>query len=383
MYSSRVFCRQLAAIGALFFATAAVSPVGSQEPAPASAAPRTARVAPTDGAAAADPGLERLGERIADVLSRQGGRRSMPGRPGLRDLVIRVKAAPSESAREGASRRGAVHGQRAGTGNDAEADAAGAHAPATDGRAGAGHVREPGGAAAGHGPPRAHAHAHAHWSYQGETGPEHWASLSPQYTACGDGTRQSPIDIRDGLKVELASLAFDYQPGAFSVLDNGHTIQVVPAPGNVMQTLGRRWTLLQLHFHHPAEERVDGRGFEMVAHLVHRDDDGQLAVVAVLIEAGDAHPGLQAVFNDLPLERGQTQPGSGTHDPSSWLPQQRGYFAFMGSLTTPPCTEGVLWLVLKQPLQVSRAQLTLFARLYPMNARPLQAAGDRRIKESN
>ncbi|WP_293501811.1 carbonic anhydrase [Roseateles sp.] len=224
-----------------------------------------------------------------------------------------------------------------------------------------------------------------HWGYTGEAGPEHWAELAPENRLCAVGTRQSPIDIREGLAVDLERIAFDYHPGSFSVLDNGHTIQVNVAPGSGLSVMGRRYELQQFHFHRPSEERVNGKLFDMVAHLVHKDAQGRLAVVAVLLERGGddmAHPVIQAVWGNLPLEKGEDLPAQGQIDPSQLLPEQRGYYTYMGSLTTPPCSEGVLWMVLRQPVALSGPQLDVFARLYPMNARPLQAGSGRLIKES-
>ena len=239
-------------------------------------------------------------------------------------------------------------------------------------------------------PPAADAHAAAkatehlpHWSYDGAGAPDKWASLDPANATCANGKRQSPIDIRDGIAVNLESVKFDYQPTAFRVLDNGHTVQVNLAAGNSIEVMGRRYELLQFHFHRPSEERVNGKGFDMVAHLVHRDAEGRLAVVAVLLTKGAAQPVLQAVWNSLPLERNEEQAAPASLDLQRLLPEDQRYYTYMGSLTTPPCSEGVLWVVLKAPMQVSAEQIAVFAKLYPMNARPLQGRSGRLIKESN
>lgn len=222
-----------------------------------------------------------------------------------------------------------------------------------------------------------------HWSYDGASGPQAWARLKPEFAKCGSGSRQSPIDIRDGIRVDLDPVRFDYQPSAFSVLDNGHTVQVNVAPGNSIEVMGRRFELVQFHFHRPSEERIDGRAFDMVVHLVHKGADGRLAVVAVLLERGSAQPQVQAVWNNLPLERGDEVSASAAIDLAGLLPEDRRYFVYMGSLTTPPCSEGVLWMVMQQPMGISAQQIGIFARLYPMNARPIQQASGRLIKQSN
>lgn len=225
-------------------------------------------------------------------------------------------------------------------------------------------------------------HAHIHWSYDGEGGPENWARLDPKNTLCASGQRQSPIDIREGIKVDLEPIKFDYKPSLFRIVDNGHTVQVAVGEGRITLT-GKTYELIQFHFHKPAEEKINGKGFDMVAHLVHRADDGQLAVVAVLMEKGLENPFIQTLWNYLPLERNQeVMPPSPAVDLSTFLPASRNYYTYMGSLTTPPCTEGVLWLVMRQPVQVSAEQIGIFSRLYRNNARPIQSASGRLIKES-
>jgi carbonic anhydrase len=232
-------------------------------------------------------------------------------------------------------------------------------------------------------PEAAHEVHPAHWDYAGSGGPESWGQMKPEFLKCSTGTRQSPIDIRDGIKVNLDAVQFDYKPSGFRVIDNGHTVQVNVAAGNSIEVMGRRYELVQFHFHRPSEERIDGRQFDMVVHLVHKDIDGRLAVIAVLLERGSALPVVQSVWNNLPLEKGDEVAARGALNLNDLLPAERNYFTYMGSLTTPPCSEGVLWMVMKQPVQISADQIGIFARLYPMNARPIQSASGRLIKESN
>lgn len=221
-----------------------------------------------------------------------------------------------------------------------------------------------------------------HWSYAGDTGPDAWASLDPANITCRNGKRQSPIDIRDGIKVDQEALVIEYQPSYFRIIDNGHTIQVSYGQGSRLSAMGRTYELLQFHFHRPSEERIDGRAFDMVMHLVHRDLEGHLAVLAVLLKEGRPNQLVQTLWNNLPLERNQDYAPNATIQIADVLPANLDYYAYMGSLTTPPCTEGVLWLVLKQPVEVSREQIAIFSRFYANNARPLQPANDRVIKES-
>ena len=239
----------------------------------------------------------------------------------------------------------------------------------------------------GHGASPAEAIAHAthvaHWSYGGEGGPAEWGKLRPDFSTCAKGQRQSPIDIRGGVKVDLEPIKFNYRATGFNVLDNGHTVQANLGYGNSIEVAGRRYDLVQFHFHRPSEERINGRQFDMVAHLVHKDPEGRLAVVAVLMDQGKQHPMVQLVWNSLPLEKNDELQSPVPLDMNLLLPEDRRYYTYMGSLTTPPCSEGVLWLVLKQPAQLSAEQLAVFTKLYPMNARPIQQASGRMVKESN
>ena len=251
-------------------------------------------------------------------------------------------------------------------------------------------VRRPVVSAAAHGEPAAAvapaahaAPAHApHWDYQGAAGPESWGALQAEFSKCSVGTRQSPIDIRDGVKVQLDAVQFDYKPSGFRVIDNGHTVQVNLAPGNSIEVTGRRYDLLQFHFHRPSEERINGRQFDMVAHLVHKDVEGRLAVVAVLLDRGSAHAVVQSVWNNLPLEKGEEVPAKTSLDMNALLPADRSYYTYEGSLNMPPCTEGVTWFVLKQPLMASAGQIRGFTAQHSVNARPVQPLNGRQVRVS-
>ena len=230
--------------------------------------------------------------------------------------------------------------------------------------------------------PATHTENHVHWSYEGAGAPNAWAALLPEYKLCGTGKRQSPIDIRDGIKVDLAPIDFGYRPSQFRIIDNGHTVQVEVGE-NRITLLGKNYELIQFHFHRPSEERINGRGFDMVVHLVHRSEDNKLAVVAVMLEKGSEHALVQTLWNHLPLERNESASPPGVPiDLTQILPEKKDYFTYMGSLTTPPCSEGVLWLVMKNPVQISAEQISIFARLYRNNARPVQNAAGRLIKEN-
>lgn len=225
-------------------------------------------------------------------------------------------------------------------------------------------------------------HQDIHWSYEGEGSPANWSRLRPEFGTCATGRRQSPIDIREGIRVDLEAIKFDYQLSQFRIADNGHTVQVSVGEGSTMSVMGRTYQLLQFHFHRPSEERINGKAFDMVIHLVHRDDEGRLAVVAVLLEKGAENPLIQTLWNNMPLETNQDVAPAVAVELKNLLPENRAYYTYMGSLTTPPCTEDVLWMVFKQPMPVSAEQVAIFSRLYRNNARPIQPSNNRLVKEN-
>jgi carbonic anhydrase len=234
-------------------------------------------------------------------------------------------------------------------------------------------------------PASAHAMGQAHWDYDGPSGPMAWGQLKPEFATCAIGKQQSPINIDDSvtLRGPAEAIVFDYTTSSATVVNNGHTIQIDVTGDNGIIVRGSRFQLLQLHFHHPSEERINHRGFAMVAHLVHKNYMGQLAVVAVLLEAGEANPVINKFWTYMPLgkdDRVAMPPGS--FDLSQMLPKDQRYYQFMGSLTTPPCSEDVLWMILKQPVTLSHAQMRLFAQQFPNNARPVQPINGRVIRDA-
>ena len=212
-----------------------------------------------------------------------------------------------------------------------------------------------------------------------------WASLKPDFNVCAIGKRQSPINIEDSATLQgpAEPIVFNYSPSNGTVVNNGHTIQVDLAGDNSITVRGTNYKLVQFHFHHPSEERVNYKGFAMVAHLVHKSADGQLAVAAVLLEPGAVNPLINKVWTYMPLDSGdRVRMPTSLVEMNELLPNDQRYYQFMGSLTTPPCSEGVLWMVLKQPMTVSREQLRLFSQLFPNNARPVQSANSRTIRNA-
>ena len=226
------------------------------------------------------------------------------------------------------------------------------------------------------------AHHAAHWGYEGMQGARHWGSMEPGFALCQSGKEQSPIDITTDGASKPAPIGFGYTPGNAEVINNGHTVQINLAAGGAIQLDGVDYALLQFHFHTPSEEKIRGQAYPLVAHLVHKNAAGQLAVVAVLFEEGEENQALKAVFSNLPAKAGDTVKLADGFNASDLLPAYKGYYKFTGSLTTPPCSEGVRWQVLKQRVELSKAQLNAFRKLYKMNARPVQPLHGRKVDES-
>lgn len=224
-----------------------------------------------------------------------------------------------------------------------------------------------------------------HWSYEGDNGPQNWAKLRPEFSLCGTGKRQSPIAIQSDATLQgpAEPLQFYNTASRGTVVNNGHTVQVDVEGENSLTVRGGNYKLLQFHFHTPSEEMVNSRRYAMVAHLVHKNDAGQLAVVAVLMEQGEPNAFIDKVWTYMPLDTlDRVRMPDGLLDISELLPKDQRYYQFMGSLTTPPCTEGVLWMVLKQPVKISAAQYKLFRQQFPLNARPLQSVNGRPVRDA-
>ena len=224
-----------------------------------------------------------------------------------------------------------------------------------------------------------------HWTYEGDDGPQNWARMSPEFNLCSIGKRQSPINIQDDntLLGPAESLQFNYHPSDASVVNNGHTILVEVNGENTLTVRGSTYRLVQMHFHAPSENEINFKRTAMVAHLVHKNDEGQFAVVAVQLDVGDANTLIDKVWTYMPLDTGdRVRMPAGSLNTNEIMPADQRYYQFMGSLTTPPCSENVLWMVIKQPLTVSRAQFKLFTQLYPMNARPVQPVNGRVVRQA-
>ena len=233
-------------------------------------------------------------------------------------------------------------------------------------------------AAEGHG-------AEVHWAYDGDNGPQNWAKLKPEFNLCAIGKRQSPIAIQSDATLQgpAEPVQFNYTPSRGTVVNNGHTVQVDVEGENSITVRNASYKLLQFHFHTPSEEMINSKRYAMVAHLVHKNEAGQLAVVAVLLEQGEPNAFIDKVWTYMPLDTNdKVRMPEGLLDVNEILPKDQRYYQFMGSLTTPPCTEGVLWMVLKQPVKISPAQYRLFRQQFPLNARPVQAINGRPVRDA-
>lgn len=223
----------------------------------------------------------------------------------------------------------------------------------------------------------------APWSYEGKTGPVFWGKLDPAYAACSRGQEQSPIDIRGAkLNKALQPIEFHYIAGAVTIENTGHTVQINVHPGSYIVAGGVRYDLVQFHFHNPAEHTVKGHLSDMELHLVHRSAEGKLAVVAIRINEDRGSPNaiLATLWEHLPTKSGQSEAIPDMVDPGGLLPADRGYWTYTGSLTAPPCTEGVQWFVFEQEISVSRDQHRAFAALYKRNTRQLQNPRGRKVQ---
>lgn len=220
------------------------------------------------------------------------------------------------------------------------------------------------------------------FSYSGETGPDHWGELSEEWVACGDGMEQSPVDIVNAvLNEELPDLGPDYHATPANLLNNGHTWEVEYEEGSTLTLGTETYELLQFHFHTPAEHTVGGTLADMEMHLVHRNEAGNLAVIGVLFNAGAESAFLAQFWNDFPQEEGEAHEDYEI-DVSDGLPEDLSYYTYPGSLTTPPCSEIVTWIVLKTPLEASQAQIDAINDVFGDNARPVQDLDGRTIEEN-
>jgi len=224
--------------------------------------------------------------------------------------------------------------------------------------------------------------ADVHWSYEGSDGPDQWARLDPADRVCSLGDQQSPIDIGDTIRTQLAPLKITWDKTCERIVNNGHTIQLDMGQTSVLGYGNAQYRLVQFHFHHPSEHLIGGKSFAMEAHFVHANAGGALAVIGVLMTGGRANPVFNKIVSTMPEKEGPPVNADPAINPNGLLPPARSYYRYSGSLTTPPCSETVDWLLLTDPIQVADADIARFAKLYPRNARPVQKANRRFVLRS-
>lgn len=221
------------------------------------------------------------------------------------------------------------------------------------------------------------------WEYVGHAGPEHWGQLDKKFAICNLGKEQSPIDIStkkiEKKKIEPIKTLYQASPG--ELVNNGHTVQINLTDAGYIALPSGEYKFMQFHLHTPSEEKIDGKRFPLVFHLVHQNSAGNLAVIAVLAKRGKENTALQEIFTHFPATVGKI-PLQSKFDLNTILPSSLSAYSFEGSLTTPPCSEGVKWYVLKKPIELSKAQISAFRRIFKMNARPIQSANGRKVFET-
>jgi carbonic anhydrase len=218
-------------------------------------------------------------------------------------------------------------------------------------------------------------HHAVHWAYDGEMGPDKWGD---EFPTCAKGSKQSPLNITGPFEKSKDVLTVAYKEGPLKIVNNGHTIQVNVEPGSTLKINKDVYNLLQFHFHRPSEEQIDGKPMAMVAHFVHKSAEGKLAVLGVLLNEGKDNAAIQTLWNNAPMSEGpEVKPEKATFDPAKLVPAALTHYSYEGSLTTPPCTEGVNFYILKTPVDIGKKQVIDFP--FKRNARPVQALNGRKI----
>src|SRR5687768_16303190 len=225
--------------------------------------------------------------------------------------------------------------------------------------------------------------ASPHWTYEGEEGPSHWGELNESYATCSVGKSQSPIDVANPSAQDLTNIVFHYQPSKVNILNNGHTVQVNYDAGSYIELDGVRYDIAQFHYHAPSEHEIGGKLFAAELHIVHKSAKGKLAVVGLLLQEGSANAALDPFLNNLPAEKSEAKDVGVKINVMDFLPSIQTTYRYSGSLTTPPCSEGVSWLVMTTPVELASAQLSKLESLFEANNRPVQPLNDRFVIEDN
>jgi len=224
-------------------------------------------------------------------------------------------------------------------------------------------------------------HPEQHWSYEGETGPDHWGEINSDYYLCAEGKNQSPVNIVTASVIEgdLPDIEFHYYEGPLEILNNGHAIEAEVHPGSYIMVSGVRYDLLQFHFHSSSEHTVDGQHYLVEGHFVHKNDNDELAVIGVFFERGAENTVLKPIWDHMPQRAEETFSLETEVNPEEILPHDRRTYRYSGSLTTPPCSEGVKWFVMATPVTLSDAQVSAFQTIYDYNYRPVLPINARQV----
>lgn len=228
------------------------------------------------------------------------------------------------------------------------------------------------------------AHTTPHWAYEGEGGPENWGKLDPKFEVCAKGTHQSPIDLKSGSKSRLEPIEFFYKPSRIHIENNGHTMQVNFDSGSFIRIGNHKYDLLQFHYHSPSEHLTNEKNYPLEIHFVHKSQKGELAVLGVFVKEGHANGAYRKFLEHLPKKAQEKFDGKKTEvvNADNLLPSTKTLFRYDGSLTTPPCSEGVLWNVFHEPIEMSAEQIDRLRSFYAKNARPVQDPHQREIKSN-
>lgn len=223
---------------------------------------------------------------------------------------------------------------------------------------------------------------HGHWGYTGESSPKNWGDLDEKFSMCKNGKQQSPINIENYTNEKENKLLINYNTNAKDIINNGHTVQVNVNDGSSLTLDGTKYALKQFHFHTPSENNIMGNSYDLEAHFVHASEDGHLAVIGVMFKEGKQNAQLAKIWSQLPKDEGKNEAITfNQKDINALLPTEQSYYHFMGSLTTPPCSEDVKWYIMKKTLEISKEQVKTFFDLYGhSNNRPIQPTNGRKIK---
>jgi carbonic anhydrase len=223
----------------------------------------------------------------------------------------------------------------------------------------------------------------SHWSYEGENGPSFWGDLDTEFAVCKEGVNQSPINIfTEAAKSsnKNQNINLNYKPTTLTLVNNGHTIQATPNQlNNELNIGGTQYILQHFHFHAKSEHQLDGEHYPVELHLVHKSAEGKLAVLGVMVNEGNELNSLSTIWDELPQTSSNEISTEHKISIDKLVPENKSRYEYSGSLTTPPCTEGVYWIIFQEPIEMSKVQINLFTNLFPTNNRPVQSTGGREI----